>query len=142
MTGQARDDRDLDWLVTAFTERIAGASSAVVVSSDGLVLARSERFARDTADTLGAITAGLGGLTAGAAQCLAAGAVHQLIVEMDGGYLFVTAIGDGSALAVVCDADCDIGLVGYEMSLLVARIGRVLTPELRAQLQGPGLPLP
>jgi uncharacterized protein len=30
--------------------------------------------------------------------------------------------------------DADIGLVGYEMSLLVARIGQVLTPALREEL--------
>jgi uncharacterized protein len=34
----------------------------------------------------------------------------------------------------MCDPDCDIGLIGYEMSLLVARIGQVLTPALRAEL--------
>jgi len=30
---------------------------------------------------------------------------------------------------------CDIGLVGYEMALLVSRTGDVLTPSLRAELQ-------
>jgi predicted regulator of Ras-like GTPase activity (Roadblock/LC7/MglB family) len=55
---------------------------------------------------------------------------------MGGGFLFVTSISDSSALAVMCDPDCDIGLIGYEMSLLVSRIGQVLTPALRAELQG------
>ncbi|MFE0687553.1 roadblock/LC7 domain-containing protein, partial [Streptomyces xiamenensis] len=32
--------------------------------------------------------------------------------------------------------DADIGLVGYEMALLVDRAGTVLTPALRAELQG------
>jgi hypothetical protein len=31
---------------------------------------------------------------------------------------------------------CDIGQVAYEMTLLVDRVGQMLTPELRAQLQG------
>jgi len=100
------------------------------------VLAASERIGRDSADQLAAVTSGLSSLTAGAARCLDAGAMNQVIVDMTGGYLFVTMVSDGSSLAVMCDPDCDIGLIGYEMSLLVARIGQVLTPALRAELQG------
>jgi uncharacterized protein len=127
---------DLDWLVTSFANRIPGARSAVVVSTDGLVLALSERIARDTADQLAAVTSGLASLTSGAAKCFDAGHVNQVIVEMEGGFLFVTKVGDGAALAVMCESNCDIGLIGYEMSLLVGRIGQVLTPALRAELQG------
>ena len=39
-------------------------------------------------------------------------------------------------LAVVAAAGCDVGLVGYEMAILVERAGAVLTPELRDELQG------
>ena len=132
----AEGGQDLNWLVNSFASRIPGASSVVVVSTDGLVLALSEGIARDTADQLAAVTSGLASLTAGAASCFSAGAVHQVIVEMEGGFLFVTKIGESSALAVMCEPTCDIGLIGYEMSLLVARIGQVLTPALRAELQG------
>jgi len=135
VTAPSHDDTNLDWLVTTFADRIAGATSAVVVTTDGLVLAMSTRIDRDVADQLAAVTSGLVSLTAGAAQCFSAGSVHQVIVEMAGGYLFVTTVSDGSALAVQCEPDCDIGLIGYEMSLLVARIGQVLTPALRAELQ-------
>jgi predicted regulator of Ras-like GTPase activity (Roadblock/LC7/MglB family) len=125
---------DLDWLVTSFAERIPGVESVVVLSTDGLVLALSARLDKDTADTLAAVTSGLASLTAGAARHMGAGNVNQVIVEMDGGYLFVTTVSEGSALAVMCGPDCDIGLIGYEMSMLVARIGQVLTPALRAEL--------
>jgi predicted regulator of Ras-like GTPase activity (Roadblock/LC7/MglB family) len=134
VTGQG-----LGWLVSNFVDRIPGASSAVVVSSDGLVLSLSEKIARDGADQMAAITSGLTGLTAGAARCFDAGQVMQVIVEMEGGYLFVTSVSDGSSLAVLCDPTCDIGLVGYEMSLVVDRIGRLLTPELIAKLQSTSL---
>lgn len=129
------DDGDLNWLINSFTSRIPGATSAIVVTTDGLVLAMSERIAREAADQLAAITSGLASLTSGAARCFQAGVVNQLIVEMSGGYLFVTTVSDGSALAVMCEPDCDIGLIGYEMSLLVARIGQVLTPAMRSELQ-------
>lgn len=128
------DDRDVDWLITSFAQRIPGVSSVVVLSTDGLVLAASERLRRETAETLAAVTSGLASLTAGAARHLGTGKVMQVIVEMDGGFLFVTAISEGSALAVVCGPEADIGLIGYEMSVLVARIGQVLTPALRAEL--------
>jgi hypothetical protein len=36
---------------------------------------------------------------------------------------------------VVASSQCDVGLVGYEMALLVEKAGTVLTPELRAELQ-------
>jgi predicted regulator of Ras-like GTPase activity (Roadblock/LC7/MglB family) len=136
VTTAEHDDRDLNWVLSNFAERIPGTRSALVVTTDGLVLALSDRIARDMADQLAAITSGLASLTAGAANCFQAGPVTQLIVEMAGGYLFVTSISESSALAVMCDPDCDIGLIGYEMSLLVGRIGRVLTPALRAELQG------
>jgi predicted regulator of Ras-like GTPase activity (Roadblock/LC7/MglB family) len=45
------------------------------------------------------------------------------------------AISDGSCLAVMASPKCDIGVVGYEMTLLVERVGELLTPELRAELQ-------
>ena len=132
---QAVKDQGLGWLITNFVDRIPGASSAVVVSSDGLVLSLSDTVARDSADQTAAITSGITGLTAGAARCFDAGDVVQVIVEMEGGYMFVTTVSDGSSLAVLCDKSCDIGLIGYEMSLLVARLGQLITPELIAELQ-------
>jgi hypothetical protein len=134
VTSAAENSPDLDWLITSFAERIPGVESVVVLSTDGLVLALSDGLDKDTADTLAAVTSGLASLTAGAARHMGAGTVNQVIVEMDGGYLFLTTISEGSALAVMCGPDCDIGLIGYEMSMLVARIGQVLTPALRAEL--------
>ena len=134
MTSAPDNSPDLDWLITSFAERIPGVESVVVLSTDGLVLALSNRLARDTADTMAAVTSGLTSLTAGAARHMGAGNVNHVIVEMDGGYLFVTTVSEGSALAVMCGAECDIGLIGYEMSMLVARIGQGLTPALRAEL--------
>lgn len=130
-------ESDLNWLLDDFVDRVPGATSAVVVTADGLILVISNQIAGDSADQLAAIVSGLASLTDGAAQFYAAGSVRQVIVEMDGGFLFVARVSDGSVLAVMCDSNCDIGLVGYEMSLLIGRIGKVLTPELRAKLRPP-----
>jgi hypothetical protein len=129
------DTAGLDWLINNFVDRIPGVASALVVTNDGLVLAHSQRISRDTADQLAAVTSGLASLTAGAARFLDAGSVRQVIVEMAGGYLFLTSIGEGSALALMCGSECDIGLIGYEMSLLVTRVGQALTPDMRADGQ-------
>lgn len=128
-------DNELNGLITSFINRIPGALGGVVCTSDGLLLALSDRIARDGADQMAAVTSALTSLTAGAAQCFGSGEVNQVIVDMEGGFLFVTTISDGSSLAVMCDPVCDIGLVGYEMSMLVERIGQLLTPDLRARLQ-------
>lgn len=129
------DSRDLGWLVASFADGSQGVHHAAVVSADGLLLAMSRGLDRARADQLSAIASGLASLTRGAARCFAAGEVRQLMVEMDGGFLLVMSISDGSCLAVLADAQCDVGLVGYEMSMLVARAGAVLTPELRRELQ-------
>jgi predicted regulator of Ras-like GTPase activity (Roadblock/LC7/MglB family) len=50
---------------------------------------------------------------------------------MESAYLFVTAAGQGACLAVVSDADADIGLVAYEMAMLVIRVGEYLTAPAR-----------
>ena len=47
---------------------------------------------------------------------------------MQRGFLFVSAIADGSCLGVVATRDCDVGSVGYQTTDLVARVGQLLTP--------------
>ncbi|HEY6421753.1 MAG TPA: roadblock/LC7 domain-containing protein [Pseudonocardiaceae bacterium] len=124
------------WLVDSFVERVAGVAHAVVVSADGLLLVGSSALPRDRADQLAAVTSGLISLTQGAARCFEAGGVVQTVVEMERGIVLTMAISDGSSLAVLASPSCDIGLIGYEMTLLVDRAGQLLTPELRTALRG------
>ena len=126
--------KDLSWLLTNLIERVPAIAHAIVVSSDGLPLACSPGFPADRADQLSAITSGLTSLTQGASRMFEGGAVTQTVVEMQRGLLIVVSIGDGSTLAVLAARDCDMGLVAYEMTLLVERVGRALTPEPRGGL--------
>jgi predicted regulator of Ras-like GTPase activity (Roadblock/LC7/MglB family) len=135
MTQLSREAQNLNWLVSNFAKSVPGAAHAIVLSADGLLMAVSERLDRARADQLAAVASGLASLTQGAARHFGGGRVNQTIVEMERGFLFVTAVSDGSCLAVLAAPSCDIGLIGYEMALLVARTGEVLTPELRAELQ-------
>ena len=139
MTQLSREAENLNWLVSNFAKSVPGAAHAIVVSADGLLMAVSERLDRAKADTLSAVASGLASLTQGSARLFGGGTVTQTVVEMERGYLLVMAVSDGSCLAVLAAPSCDIGIIGYEMALLVARTGAVLTPELRAELQA-GLP--
>jgi predicted regulator of Ras-like GTPase activity (Roadblock/LC7/MglB family) len=124
------------WLVTDFTERVAGVAHAVVVSADGLLLASSAGLPRDRADQLAAVASGLLSLTEGAAKCFEAGRVTETVVDMERGSMLQMGISDGSCLTVLAAPRCDMGLVAYEMAMLVERVGQILTPAVRAQLQG------
>jgi len=131
----AEGSRNIDWMVTTFVRKVPGIQEAVVVSSDGLLLALSPGLDRSDADRFAAVASGLTGLAYGAVGSLGGGKVNEIIVEMEHGFLLVTSISDGSCFAVRASSECDIGLVGYEVALFVRRAGAMLTPGLRADLQ-------
>jgi predicted regulator of Ras-like GTPase activity (Roadblock/LC7/MglB family) len=127
--------RNLNWLVANFANNTPGVVHATVVSADGLPIAVSEHLDRPRADQLAAIASGLASLSQGAARYFDAGLVKQTVVETGRGLLFVMSVSDGSRLTVLAASSCDVGGVGYQVALLVARAGDVLTPGLRAELQ-------
>lgn len=121
----------LDWLLAEFVRETPGVTQALVVSADGLRLAASPGMADTLADQLSAAASGLVSLAKGTARLLDAGPVTQTILEMAGGYLFVTAIDKGSTLAVHAERRADLGMIGYEMTMLANRAGHALTPGVR-----------
>ena len=135
MSQLSADARNLNWLVGNFAKATPGVAHAMVISADGLPVAISERLDRSRADQLAAIGSGLASLTIGASRCFDGGLVKQCVVEMEGGFMFIMSISDGSCLAVLAALNCNVGVVAYEMAVLVARAGDVLTPSLRAELQ-------
>jgi predicted regulator of Ras-like GTPase activity (Roadblock/LC7/MglB family) len=135
MSGLSNEANNVNWLVNNFVDQVPGVSEAVVVSSDGLPIATSAGLDRDSVDRFSAVASGLIGLSYGAAGRFGGGAVTEVIVEMEHAFLFVTGISDGSLLAVIADGTADIGLVGYEMAVMVEKAGETLTPDLRAELQ-------
>jgi predicted regulator of Ras-like GTPase activity (Roadblock/LC7/MglB family) len=135
MSALSPEASNVNWLVSNFVERVPGVTEAIVVSADGLPMAKSRGLDRDAADRFAAVASGLIGLAYGAAGRFGGGRVNEVIVEMEHAFIFVTGISDGSCLAVVASVNCDVGLVGYEMALLVERVGPVLTPQLRDELR-------
>jgi predicted regulator of Ras-like GTPase activity (Roadblock/LC7/MglB family) len=129
---------ELDWLLDELTERVANVRHAVVLSNDGLAVGASRGLTREDAEHLAAVASGFHSLAKGAGRHFDAGAVRQTMVELDRGFLFVAAAGEGSCLAVFTTAAADVGLIAYEMARLVKRVGEHLhTPPRRAGADSP-----
>jgi predicted regulator of Ras-like GTPase activity (Roadblock/LC7/MglB family) len=127
----------LDWLLDDLLSRVPSTRHAAVLSADGLLTGSSAGLGREDAEHLAAIAAGYQSLGRGAARRFGGGkAVRQTIVEMESGFLFVTAAGQGACLAVISDADADIGVIAYEMAMLVARVGPYLSTPARPGRHG------
>lgn len=134
-TNPAQDLQQFHWLLEQFSANTAGVLEAIAVSSDGFLLASSSGAARENAEQLAAVTAGLASLTRGAAEMFNMDGVEQVLIEMTRGHMFISTISDGSSLAVLADKRADLGMVGYEMALMVDRVGAVLSPELVHRLK-------
>jgi predicted regulator of Ras-like GTPase activity (Roadblock/LC7/MglB family) len=81
------------------------------------------------------VASGLASLAVGASRLFEGGPVLQTVVEMQHGYLLLMSVGDGSHLAVLTQDSADIGQIGYEMALLVERVGQMV----QAQARTPGM---
>ena len=121
---------NLTWLLDDLIERVPSAKQAVVLSADGLMMGASAALSREDAEHLSAMAAGFQSLAKGASRHFRAGPVRQTVVEMEEAFLFVTAAGLGACLAVLAASDADLGLIAYEMAMLVTRVGQTMdAPE-------------
>ena len=96
----------------------------MILSRDGLAVAASQNLSREDAEHLSALAAGVQSLARGAGEHFGVGEVRQTIIELEQAFLFVTAAGHGSCLAVLCSSSADAGLIAYEMAMLVNAPGR------------------
>lgn len=126
---------NLNWLLARLCDTVPAIKQAVVVSSDGMALAKSDGVDRETAERLAAVSSGMIGLAYGSAGRFGAGPVSNVIVEMQRGWLFVTGIRDGSLICCLTEKDVDMGTIAFEMSIFVQRVGESLTAEVRQELK-------
>jgi predicted regulator of Ras-like GTPase activity (Roadblock/LC7/MglB family) len=128
---------NLNWVLDEMVSRVPAVSQAVILSRDGLMVGTSQGLSRDDAEHLAALAAGVQSLARGAGQHFNGGEVRQTVIEMETAFLFITAAGQGSCLAVLSSSAADAGLIAYEMAVLVKRIGQHLNTYPR-----PGQDLP
>ncbi|GIE75514.1 dynein regulation protein LC7 [Actinoplanes philippinensis] len=127
--------KTFNWLLGSFATRTSGVQEAVVVSSDGLLMARSSKRDRADSDRLAAVVCGMVSLAAGASEWYRLGGLNRVVVDIAEGYLVITTISRGSQLGVVASRSANLGTVAYEMTLFGARAGASLTPGLIAELK-------
>ena len=124
--------RTFNWLLVNFVRNTDGVRDAVAVSSDGLLIAKSDGLSRDGAYQLAAIVSGLASLARSASRRYDFDGLKLIMIEMRRGFLLVSSITDGSCIGVLADVTGDVGLIGYEIAMLVDRAGAILTPALIA----------
>ncbi|GAB3447699.1 roadblock/LC7 domain-containing protein [Streptomonospora sediminis] len=134
MTSQSTAAGELSWLLDDLLTRAQGTRHAIVLSTDGLLMASSSQLDRSTAEHLSAIASGLHSLAAGASKQFSAGGIRQSIIEMDDAFLFVAAAGEGACMALLSDTECDVGLVAYEMNKVIQRVGQYLSAPPRPDM--------
>lgn len=134
MASVTRPASDLSWLLDDLVRRVPATRQAIALSSDGLLLGASEGIGKEEADHLAALAAGFASLARGASQHFSAGKVRQTIVEMETAFLFVTSAGKDACLAVLAGSDSDIGVIAYEMAMLVTRVGQHMSAPSRPAL--------
>jgi predicted regulator of Ras-like GTPase activity (Roadblock/LC7/MglB family) len=131
MTVDTHTDRhQFNWLLANFVRQTDGVRDAVAVSSDGLLIAVSDGLDRTEGDHLAAIVSSMASLARSASRRYEFDGLKLIMIEMKRGFLLVSAISGGSCLGVLAEGDADLGLVGYEISLLADRFGALLTPAL------------
>jgi predicted regulator of Ras-like GTPase activity (Roadblock/LC7/MglB family) len=130
--GMAPGAGQLDWLLDDLVRRVAHITKAVILSQDGMTLGASQTLERDDAEHLAALAAGFQSLARGASRHFGGGTVRQTVIEMESGFLLVTAAGSGTCLAVITGPGADLGLVAYEMAVLVRRSGEHIKVNTRA----------
>lgn len=132
MTTPTTNTGELNWLLDDLTTRVGAVRQAVILSTDGLAIGHSRGLSREDAEHLSAVAAGFQSLARGAGRHFGGGDVRQTIVEMESAFLFVTAAGQGTCLAVLANSDADVGHVAYEMAMLVKRVGQHISANPRA----------
>ncbi|MCP2338941.1 roadblock/LC7 domain-containing protein [Actinomadura rupiterrae] len=121
----------LDWLMNDLVRRTAGARHAVLLSSDGLLMAGSAGLTRADAEHLSALGSAYRSLSLGAGRHFGLGGVRQTVVELEHAYVLISEAGARACLALIADEDADLGLVAYEMNSVVRQAGPHLSSRPR-----------
>lgn len=129
------DAQQFNWLLSQFAANTPEVLDAIAVSSDGLLIATSNKLDRANADRLAAITSAIISLAQGAGRVYDFGAPNKVIIDLDGGYLLVSAVTAGSCIGVLATRSANLGNLAYEMAVFANRAGEVISPQLIEELK-------
>ena len=121
----------LSWLLDNLVDQVEHVRQALLLSRDGLAVAASHGLSPEDTEHLSALAAGMQSLARGTGRHFRVGDVRQTIIELESAFLFVIAAGKGTCLAVLTSAEANMGLIAYEMAMLVRRVGKYLATEPR-----------
>ncbi|WP_020420237.1 roadblock/LC7 domain-containing protein [Amycolatopsis sp. ATCC 39116] len=124
----------LNWLLEDLVKRLAGAERAVALSADGLLLGRSASLDRENGEHLAAMASAFRSLARGVGTQFDKGLVQQTVVELEYGYLVVTEAGEGACLALLASENADLGMIAYEMNVIVQQVGDTMAASPRGML--------
>ncbi|MBC7270966.1 MAG: roadblock/LC7 domain-containing protein [Streptomyces sp.] len=124
--------RNIDWMLTDLNKGVPGIQMIVVLSADGLRIAR-QGGDPDTADRVAAACAGLQSLASAISDEIVTsdGEMRMILIEVNGGYFYLMAAGPNAYLAVLSDIRTEPGMMSSRMRDLVARLGPHLTSPPR-----------
>ncbi|MFI8188959.1 roadblock/LC7 domain-containing protein [Streptomyces sp. NPDC085946] len=123
---------NFDWILKQLYDGVPGIEMIVVLSADGLRIARYGGDP-DAADRLAAACAGVQSLSTAVAQELPGsdGEMKLVVIEIDRGYFYLMSAGANAYLAVLSDVRCEPGRMSAMMRDLIVRIGSHLTSPPR-----------
>jgi predicted regulator of Ras-like GTPase activity (Roadblock/LC7/MglB family) len=128
-------NEDLSWMLDSALE-IPGALHAVLISADGLLMARTKDFDKDNADRVAAAMSGVQSLSLSLGFFIEGAHLgwRQTLVEFDGGWVFLISAGEGAYLGVSASPDVDMANITFRMQQLVGQLGKALMTPPRENL--------
>ena len=124
---------NIDWMLRDLVDGTLGIEMIVVLSADGLRIARYGGDP-DAADRVAAACAGMQSLAHALTAEIEAsekGEMRLLLMEVDGGYFYLMNAGDNAYIAVLSDIRTEPGLMSGRMRDLIVRLGTHLTSPPR-----------
>jgi uncharacterized protein len=121
---QMRDD-----MLTTILNDLNGSSvdieASAVISADGLMMASLLPPALE-ADRMGAMSAAMLALGSRTAEELARGALEQVLIKGENGFVLLTQAGNEAVLAVVTRASAKLGLIFLDVRRAAEKIAKFL----------------
>ena len=121
----------LSWLLDNLVDQVEHVQQALILSRDGLVVAASRGLTREDSEHLSALAAGAaepGPGTGGTSTPARSGRPSS---RWSTPSCSSSRPAQGTCLAVLTSADPNVGLIAYEMAMLVRRMGKYLAAEPR-----------